>query len=380
MDARELAARARQILQHYWVTVCAIDPKHLAETVYLGDSKVRERIHSILRSREKTYHYVLPTHVLAKVADPAIDCRSIQAQSGLRGRFDAREFCKHVIVPFDQQNANVLGGSADPYVSNPLRVLAFTAAHRGNRRSVRDWEYICRVLEWIEAHPGEANTVLLQVLLEIRRILEVSRVHHPVPARVSYRQALHLIKQFLADASGGERPQLVVYSLLSVLGKTWNLYDRVVTAHVNAPDAPSDRIGDVTCYRGGQRVLGVDVKDRPIDLLELQNKVPRIREAGVTAYWVLTTQLPEDESGRQALEAFVGEQFSAGYHFYILDLYHVFPPILAVLGNDAIHQFLLEVGRARDQYGSAPHRLAWARLLQDLTYPASLGGRPPVAS
>lgn len=83
---------------------------------------VSDAIDRAINSKTKTYRYVLPTQLLAKVVDMQLDARSVQAGSGLSGAFDARSLCHEVIVPFDRENDSVLGGSSSPYLNNPLRI------------------------------------------------------------------------------------------------------------------------------------------------------------------------------------------------------------------------------------------------------------------
>src|SRR5690348_6568128 len=56
---------------------------------------------------QKSYRYVLPTQILAKVANPELDCRAFQEGAPIPNAFDARSFCCQVIVPFDRANEQV---------------------------------------------------------------------------------------------------------------------------------------------------------------------------------------------------------------------------------------------------------------------------------
>jgi hypothetical protein len=75
---------------------------------------IRDAIIRSINSKTKTYRYVLPTQLLAKATDSALDCRTIQANAQMIGAFDARSVCQDVIVPFDRATESVLGGSAEP--------------------------------------------------------------------------------------------------------------------------------------------------------------------------------------------------------------------------------------------------------------------------
>lgn len=102
---------------------------------WLDDGALIESIHRAINSATKSYHYVLPTQLIAKLADPSLDCRCLQVARGGQGAFDARTIAHKVVVPFDQSNNNVLGGSPEPYVNNPLRVPEVSAQYRKLRKT-----------------------------------------------------------------------------------------------------------------------------------------------------------------------------------------------------------------------------------------------------
>ena len=90
-----------------------------------------------LQSASISYHYVLPTQLLAKCVDPTLNAHALQAGYESAGAFDARTVAHDVIVPFDRNNHRVLGGSPEPYVNNPLRVPAVMPEYRNSRKSSR---------------------------------------------------------------------------------------------------------------------------------------------------------------------------------------------------------------------------------------------------
>src|SRR5690606_24687256 len=99
----------------------------------------------------KTYHYVLLTQLLAKVVQPDLDCRSVQAGNfPYPGAFDARTIAHKVVVPFDKDNQNVLGGSVEPYVNNPLRVPGILPEYRSQQKDKAGWDTLVRILERVE--------------------------------------------------------------------------------------------------------------------------------------------------------------------------------------------------------------------------------------
>ncbi len=121
-----------------------------AEPLKSKHQKLREDINACLRSPTKTYRYVLPTQILGKCVDPDLDCRSIQKSFDSPGSFDARSIAHEVIVPFDVKNHKVLGGSAEPYVNNPLRCDSITDKNRGNQKNKADWDRLVGVLRTVQ--------------------------------------------------------------------------------------------------------------------------------------------------------------------------------------------------------------------------------------
>lgn len=126
---------ARETLNALWATAQgeSVAPKNVPQ-------EILQAISASTNSNTLTYRYVLPTQLLAKFIDPSLDCRALQARSPRPGAFDARSVCHKVIVPFDRENNRVLGGSAEPYLNNPVA----QSPHQG-----------LLVAPWAEPNAGE---------------------------------------------------------------------------------------------------------------------------------------------------------------------------------------------------------------------------------
>lgn len=111
---------------------------------------IQDAVQRSINSRTKTYRYVLPTQILAKCVNSALDCRVVQEGSGLAGAFDARTLCHNVVVPFDRANHNVLGGAPEPYVNNPLRIPSITPDKLAAQRDKDGFDDLCSVLEYAQ--------------------------------------------------------------------------------------------------------------------------------------------------------------------------------------------------------------------------------------
>ena len=89
----------------------------LADNVSGPDPKVD----ALANSKVVAVRYALVTQMLGKIADTTRDLCILQQAAGGPGAWDARSFSKAVVVPWVSANDNVIGTSADPYVSKPLR-------------------------------------------------------------------------------------------------------------------------------------------------------------------------------------------------------------------------------------------------------------------
>ena len=210
-------------------------------------SEIVEAAKRSINAKTKTYRYVLPTQLLAKLVNPSLDCRSVQMQSGLTEPFDARSFCHSVIVPFDQANDRVLGGSTEPYISNPVRIPAIVPDALSAQRDKAGFQDLVDVLAYAQAHPKHVPQVFRVVLAAIRDRLASVRVVYPAPKRMSLKHTMAVVTEFLGDRSGGLRMQVVALALFKSIGGCFKLYHDVHSSKVNAADASTGKAADLTC-------------------------------------------------------------------------------------------------------------------------------------
>jgi hypothetical protein len=362
---KDLVSRASEVLDKAWGEICTAamtgQLQDCVEDRHLCDSARRA-----ITSRTKSYRYVLPTQLIAKLADPDLDCRCLQASRGGPGAFDARTVAHKVVVPFDQANDNVLGGSPEPYVNNPLRVPEVSDRHRGAQRNQVDWDHLCAVLRAVEERGDRAFThkLLRQVLIEIYRRLSEVRIIYPVPMRISLQRSLSLIEQFLVELSGGDRLLALTSALFVVLGRRFRLYSDVRRASITAADSATGMLADLECVsKKGEIVFAVEVKDRELTISQLRGKIPNIRERQVSEIFFVAQQgiAPKDEAQVSGL---IADEFVSGHNLYVMDLLSLAQVTLALLGEHGRRHFLREVGTQLDTYHSdISDRRAWANLL-----------------
>jgi hypothetical protein len=363
--ARDITAEAASILNRVWSEICALAEKETLKD-FLDDQSLLESISCAINSQTKSYRYVLPTQIVAKLADSTLDCRCLQASRGGQGAFDARTIAHKVIVSFDQSNENVLGGSPEPYVNNPLRVPEISEQYRSAQKNQKDWNHLIRILNFIERKKVVSFTELLfrQVLTEIYRRLSNTRVVYPTPKRISLKKCIELLEVFLSERSGGDRLLAITSALFSVIGKRFKLYSDVHRGNTTSADTATGMIADLECSsEDGKIVLAVEVKDRELTISQLQDKIPNMREKQVLELFFIAQKgvSTKDETD---IESLLDREFVSGHNIYITDLISLSNVVLALFGENGRQEFLKEIAHQLDEYRSdIGHRRTWAGLL-----------------
>lgn len=329
-------------------------------------TNIRDAITASINSRTKSYRYVLPTQLCAKVADPVLDCRSIQA-GGPRGSFDARSVCDAVIVPFDREHQNVLGGSPEPYVNNPLRIERFDAKHGKAKKDKPGFASLLDVLNHVESHPRHARSILADVARAVHARRSAVSVAYPTPRRASAEGVRAALAAFLSDRSGGLRLHAVARAIFECACARFALFDAVRGDRVNAADASTGAVADLECVdRDGRVVIGVEVKDRQLTLRQVQDKSVRVREARLTEFIFLVHGgvQPGDAS---AVAGMLEREFASGHNLYVCDFDAFVPTVLVLLGEAGRVDVLAKIGAALDaMQADYAHRLAWRDALTGL--------------
>ncbi len=362
------AARCRAAWQQTWNEVLeALRTNGLLQDV-IEDEVLLKAIRSSLSSFDVTYHYALPTHLIAKYVDPKVDARVIQVQRGGRGAFDARTIAHQVIVPFDQQNYRVLGGSPQPYLNNPLRTPEFTLEPkvRNKKKDKAGWDNTYIVLNEVQTRnsPEFIAKVLQQVPIEIARMLSSVRVIYPTPKRISLERTKEILSTFLASSSGGDKPQAIATAIFRTIGKRFHLYKEVRRFRTTTADTASGQVADIECIGEDDSImLAAEVKDTQLEINHINEKLPRIREHNVSELMYLVRNgIARYE--QDAVENRIRSEFTSGHNIYVLDLLLFAGGILALVGEQGRREFLVELGLVLDEYGSPlATRREWANLL-----------------
>ncbi|MGD9855365.1 MAG: restriction endonuclease, SacI family [Planctomycetaceae bacterium] len=298
-------------------------------------------IAACVNSGTKTYRYVLPTQLVAKIADPNLDARSVQAAWSQPGAFDARSVAHEVIVPFDRENHNVLGGSAEPYVSKPLREEAVIPEYRSRKKDKTGWDNLCQILKTVQAGVAgyEPEAVFDAVLQCIAKRLEIVRIVYPAPNRISLTDATSLIFIFLTERSGGVRFEAVVAALFESIGQRFRLFESVRRSQVNTADQQAGAVADVECLDAdGRVVIAVESKDREVTVRQIEDKLSLMREQQIREAFFLSSVASNSVSG-SALDELLCREFNSGQNIYILQMDRFLESMLSLFGETGRTQF-----------------------------------------
>jgi hypothetical protein len=336
---------------------------------YVEDLDLRQAISYSLNCKEKGYHYVLLTQLMAKTDDPSRDCRALQDQAPVSGAFDARTIAHDVSVKFERQELDgALGSSPSPYLINSVRTPLLDANDAKKRKDGEGWRCVCQVASEVEMRqdPSFTSSVFKQVLLEIYRKLGASKIKYDLPLRASLAQTIQAIRSFTAGKSGGDRPLAVTAALFETIGKYTSLFDpSVKRGKINASDESSGQVADVECLdTKGNAVLAIEVKDKTVTVSDLEEKLPATRKRGVKEVFFVSAHGKKEAEG---VAGRVSKEFGAGQNLYVCNLFELAESLLAVTGESSRRDFLVRVGEQLDTYSDTRHRLAWKKTLEELS-------------
>lgn len=327
-------------------------------------------IRALVNSDQVAIRFCLPTQLLGKLTDNALDSLCLQrgsTDSPGDGRWDPRGFAAKVIVPWNRGNQNVLGPSGDPYVGNPLRRPRLDSG-LDQMADRNQWDNLCAVLGDVQKVSSEDHTraVLLQVLAAIRDRLRDLTFTYVVPERVSLRQVETVINRFLSEKSGGDRGLAIVASLFETIREKLHLYQEIRRGVINAADAATQSVGDLECVGpDGQLVLVVEVKERKIGDDDVHIAVAKAREFVVRELMFCCDGITSADQA--AVEKSFASAWASGTNLYQITIVGLLNGVLPLLGEQGIRAFVLHVGRQLDAYSTQPiHRKAWKSLLDAL--------------
>lgn len=322
---------------------------------------------ALLRSRIKSIRYAAITQLLGKALDPEVDVHALQkgkeGSEAPPGAWNARSLCDGTVVPWEQENEQMLGGSAEPYANNPLRV-AKLERERKDVRQVQDWTALYDFLE--KARDGEtARRMLGECMKVCAQLAREQRVSYRVRGRVDLPMAVKMIGCFLRKQSGGMRPLVVATAVLRTIGRHTRLWDRVESQGINEADAASKKAGDVTCYLEEKAVLCAEVKDMQLRIGDLRQSVAKTlgQEApGAKTLWMATEGVEDKDA--KAIEDKCRKEWAGGLNIHQASIREVVKMVFILLPEGARPELLREIGVELDHRKVHKDRQEWRDILE----------------
>lgn len=291
-------AQAQRILNREWNRVLNDD-----EHNYLDDSEAAQKIHEVLNASQLTYKYILVTNVLAKAANPDIHYRAMQAQWDHPGAYNARSLGHAVLVEWEKDHGERLGGSNEPFLNKPARYPSFSMenSYRSEDAHTRLHDLLERLEAKTESGEIDPEDVLRHTLYEISQLSPNTLDYDPPASDVPYADLHQQVSQYIESSGGGERLASVTAGVMKayyghVDGEEWE----VEAEHANVPDEFSDAAGDVEVFREDELVRAIEVKDKPAERSDIQHAITKARQNELSEYLFVVGQGWRNDDERRA--------------------------------------------------------------------------------
>lgn len=361
--------RSKETLERLWSEVSKLPKERLYEVTFVEDRNIVDCIKDIVRGRNKSYKYALVTQVLAKMSNPLVNALALQKKAQIQGSFDARSFCRKVVVEFEKAHfRGIIGGAEDPYVSKPLRhpMISLDEQIFSHIRDKEGWKKLYYVLKAVQEKNDKSFTenVLKQILLEIRKIKEELETEIPMEAILSDIPA-HKLKQavdmFLKTPSEGARAQSLVYALMRVLNKKVNVFGKIESSRSTVADTYARKMADIECFgKDGSIKVGISVTES-LDSRKLREELDKAIERRLSKLIIIAHKIKSDENFRKVLDTYKDK-----VDFVVNDLNSFILTLTTLLNEKMRREFLVEVARVLEELGYLEHLEAWHKTLSTL--------------
>lgn len=293
-------ADAQRTLDREWNRVLNND-KH----DYLDDPEAAQKIREVLNASQLTYKYILVTNILAKAVNPDIHYRAMQAQWDSPGAYNARSLGHDVLVEWEKDHGERLGGSNEPFLNKPARYPSFSMenSYRSEDAHTRLYDLLDRLEEKTESSEIDPVDVLRHTLYEISQLSPNTLDYDPPASDVPYADLHQLVSQYIESSGGGERLASVTAGVMKAYyghtdGEEWE----VEAENANVPDEFSKAAGDVEVFREAELVRAIEVKDKPAERSDIQHAIKKARENELSEYLFVVGQgWRNDDERRGAL-------------------------------------------------------------------------------
>ena len=285
----ELYAAAQMRLQDFLVASVGDDGNALP-------AEMRDNITTVINSDRKTYRYMLFVGLLVSVTDQRLHPRCLQQKASCNGAFNARSLCAEVVVPFEKSTLKGrLGGSCDPYVSNPARLPM--VEKNNDAKSSLDRDHLSRLYDVLE-YAKNSN------LPERKKLFRYA--FSCVLARPAEESSLVEFGTFDKSSLGSGpffdflEAHTQGASAVAVLTAFFKLFyekgTRVVAHPLTESGASPKEVGDIDLEFKDGRAYAVEVKAKAFSEIEVNHACEKAYRAGI--HRVIFAFGPDAEKGR----------------------------------------------------------------------------------
>ena len=265
-------------------------------------------------------------------------------------------FSTAVVVPWVSDNQYVLGTSAEPYASKPLRRERLEA-DMPNVRNKADWNKLVDLFERLEsANAAEVEETFRRVLRALVRRLASQTFGYAIPRRISLQRLRTILDVFLSVSSGGFRPLAITAALMRTAGKAFSLFSNVESQGINEADAARGVPGDVICYCHDdpeQICLVVEVKDMELTLGHVDATSLKAKQADAKLANVLFTVPGIKAADSTDIGMRVANEWAAGLNIYTVSIEALIDALFILLDESwRVPTSARDRGRARQTTGA----------------------------
>ena len=326
-------------------------------------------IDRLVNSDVLSIRYAILTQIPGKIAHERRSLLFIQmGTAATPGTWVARSFCSAVIVPWVEDNHDVLEKSPDPYVNNPLRRPRLDEGLE-QLRSKDEWFALVAFLSQLNsASRIVLEDAFIRCLKSVACELSAQSFVYQIPLRVSLPQMIKTLETFITEPSGGLRPLAVTAALMVVLGKAFSIFTEVASQGLNESDSSSGAPGDVMCMDGNdQMILAVEVKDRAFTLADVRSSVRKPRESANPLSNLLFAAPNIRKHDRDAIRENIETAWTYGLNISQIDIVDLASASFTLLAESWRPELLREIGRELDRRRDHRHRRDWDVLLSNMT-------------
>ncbi len=326
-----------------------------------------EEVDRLVNSSVGSIRYAVLTQLLGKIADRDRSLMFFQLGDEEAGAWDARSFSVAVIVPWVAENHDVIGTSAEPYASKPLR-RARLERKAPHIRSDEEWDALHDFFAPLDNAPTkEIESAFRRCLASVARRLSSQSFKYQIPIRVSLPDLCNTLESFLGEPSGGHRALATTTALMEVLGKGFSIFSRVESQGLNEADAARGAPGDVMCFADdGNMVLAIEVKERVLTLADVRASTRKARESDAALSNLLFATPGIREQDQATISESAVSSWAAGLNVYQVEIIELVRSSFVLLGEKWRPALLRQIGAELDKRGDHAHRRAWHTLLSDL--------------